>query len=913
MGDAQEADNDGFENAKAATRSRWNSYFADMPEFQVPAQEVQTALDQVAGDTLRPTLIGLGILYSVLALSHLFAGTLAPALIPIMTLLAAFSAAAMFGLRYFLDQREIPVHWYPNFSALMAALVWLNSIVHLFLSREPQQTTNLLLFLVGIGFLFLSHRWLIFFIVLTVISWLGAVWANPSPLWTHFGFALFSAGLLSYIVHEARLRTVCRLEGLRLWEVRQKANLAASLVENERSRQTLTTLMESVQTLGGTLDLDQALGMALDQLSRLVPYDGAAVLLIENSQLVIRAWRAPTAGAELSIPMQFPIGENRLLDGIFSTHHPVALADARAHPDWPEEMRSSQFRSWIGAPLIAEGEAVGMLTVYSRQPGVYGARESNWVGMFADYAAIALRNAALVTRTQKALDQIAFLYKTVRTLTSTLETDAVLQNLLDLLYSQFKSDAVSIAMLEPDGTLYFRMAAGRAAESIRGLRLPPGTGVVGWVARSGQPAWIADVQNDPRFYGGIDRNTGFETRTIYAMPIQIGEHVLAVLEMLNVEPTQVTEESRQLLMALASAASPAIQNARLFEQVQRTEERYQQLFRLNQDPMAILDEYGRIHELNQAVRALLPVDEAPAFQALYVLGLTQNQFNDLKKSLESRPVVSWESRITSREGRVHNLEIHLARLNAYAPGGAYQWLAHDITDRVALEEMREQLSQMIVHDLRNPLSSIMSSLEILRVGTEDDPISLMQEILPIAQNSARRMDQMINTILDTARLRAGENILTPAPFLVSELVEGATASMQFSLSLRRQHLTVEMQPDLPALVGDYDLLRRVLINLLDNAIKFSPVNSVIKLSVRVIGREFRFAVADAGPGIPEEEQGQIFELFVRGHQQGKVKGSGVGLAFCKLVVDAHGGRIWVDSKPDAGSVFTFILPVAGGM
>ncbi|MDY0020777.1 MAG: ATP-binding protein [Anaerolineae bacterium] len=510
----------------------------------------------------------------------------------------------------------------------------------------------------------------------------------------------------------------------------------------------------------------------------------------------------------------------------------------------------------------------------------------------------------------ETVKQFSFLYEAARALNTTLDLNEILQQLMNLTRQHFRPDAVSVALVEPNGTLLFKAASGKAAQRIKETRLAPGTGIVGWVAIHGEPVWISDVNADPRFYPGTDQKTGFVTRSIYAVPVQYGDYTMAVLEMINPPAALELAEIQEIMKALAALAAPAIRNAALFKKVSEAEARYQQLFNTNIDPIAIIDGEGHILELNQAAQKLLALaKETPSQPDLSTLGLTPEQFVEFKALLKKDQVVSWEAVLGTSKDEPYTLEIHLTQVQDYTADAAYQWLAHDITDRTALETMREQLSHMIVHDLRTPLGNITNSLELIRNAWADkDSTMPVDQVVRIALRSAQRMERLISNILDLARLRTQEKTLTMSEVNINALAQEVAEISEPSLLHRHQTFIAHVPEDLPTLSGDAELLRRVLTNLLDNAIKFTPNRGIIELTISYNDEEFQFAVSDNGPGIAPEDLEHLFEIYVRGRNVGSIKGTGVGLAFCKLVIEAHGGRIWVKSIPTEGTIFIFTLP-----
>jgi len=186
-----------------------------------------------------------------------------------------------------------------------------------------------------------------------------------------------------------------------------------------------------------------------------------------------------------------------------------------------------------------------------------------------------------------------------------------------------------------------------------------------------------------------------------------------------------------------------------------------------------------------------------------------------------------------------------------------------------------------------------------------------REIVTVAQQGAQRLLNLITAILDVSRLESGQMPLEREPVRL-DIVAAEVAEMQQVLALDK-HQTIENQvpADLPLVSADVELIHRVLQNLIGNAIKFTPPDGLISIGAwrdPVNDRNLIVAVKDSGIGLVPELQARLFEKFVTGRVRGR--GSGLGLAFCRLVVKAHGGRIWVESTPGNGAIFLFTLPVA---
>jgi two-component system sensor histidine kinase/response regulator len=229
-----------------------------------------------------------------------------------------------------------------------------------------------------------------------------------------------------------------------------------------------------------------------------------------------------------------------------------------------------------------------------------------------------------------------------------------------------------------------------------------------------------------------------------------------------------------------------------------------------------------------------------------------------------------------------------------------------------LEKLRDDLTHMIVHDLRTPLTSVMAGMQSLEaVG---DLNETQQEMLGIAVDGGQTLLGMINDLLDVDKMESGSLQLDYALLSAAELA--ASAVSQVALLAESSHLTLgpQIAADLPPFQGDEDKLRRTLVNLLGNAMKFTRAGGMVTVAVRQAddGRSLLFSVSDTGEGIPAEAFERIFEKFgqVDSRQGGRKMSTGLGLTFCKLAVEAHGGRIGVESVPGKGSTFSFTIPLA---
>ena len=250
------------------------------------------------------------------------------------------------------------------------------------------------------------------------------------------------------------------------------------------------------------------------------------------------------------------------------------------------------------------------------------------------------------------------------------------------------------------------------------------------------------------------------------------------------------------------------------------------------------------------------------------------------------------------------------------------------------ESLRDSLTEMLVHDLRTPLTAMLGGLEVLK-GEQSDTLTPDQqkELIGISTQGGYRLLGLINELLDIGKMEAGEMKIRRQTVQVPAVVEEAVTQVRSADARKTARIVEDLEPSLPLVQADHELLTRILINLVGNALKFTPRTGTVTVGAHVIHpleqriepairRSEAFPagnpnpvmlvfVRDTGEGIPKEDQARIFEKFgqVESRKAGRKMSTGLGLTFCKLAVEAHQGKIWVESEPGQGSTFFFTIPL----
>jgi two-component system, OmpR family, phosphate regulon sensor histidine kinase PhoR len=248
-------------------------------------------------------------------------------------------------------------------------------------------------------------------------------------------------------------------------------------------------------------------------------------------------------------------------------------------------------------------------------------------------------------------------------------------------------------------------------------------------------------------------------------------------------------------------------------------------------------------------------------------------------------------------------------LMATKPSGAVVVL-HDVTELRRLERVRQDFVANVSHEFKTPLTAIQGFAETLLGGALDDPAN-NRRFLDIIRNHAIRLARLTNDLLKLARIEAGKLEVEFFPVSLMELIEGCAETTLLKASRKQITLEIEVPSGLPAVHGDASLLRDVLQNLLDNAIQYTPAGGHIHVDAEAKGGEAVITVSDTGIGIPASDKERIFERFYRvdAARSREAGGTGLGLSIAKHIVEAHNGRLWVDSVIGEGSRFSFSIPI----
>jgi PAS domain S-box-containing protein len=590
------------------------------------------------------------------------------------------------------------------------------------------------------------------------------------------------------------------------------------------------------------------------------------------------------------------------------------IADTSQDDRWlkrpDDEKNRTGAKSAVCVPLIAHQNLVGVMTLVHPIPNSFSSAHLELIQAIADQAGISVLNARLYEDSLRRMRVMTALAESASEITASLELDEVLERILTQISDALRVELVSLALVDPPGKTLTYVATSAGSDSpLIGHQINLGSGFSGQIAKEDRGAIIADTSQDDRFPLSSEQLIGFDIQSIACAPLRSQNEVIGILEAINPVEGYFDLDALEVLTGIGSLAGTAINHARLYEQVQSTQQRYLELFQDSIDSIIITDQSGRILEANRQAELFTRFDKSDLLGKSIdrMLNRDNQAIHVDTESTKPGEITTYDAELTPKDGKPVLVLVHLRQV-VVEDGTNFQWLIRDISERKKLDRLRDDLISMIYHDLRSPLSNIVSSLDVFNAMLPKDGDPAFRSLLNIALRSTERIQRLTNSLLDMSRLESGHPVVQRVSASAVLLAVDAIDAVSPVADTKNQVINFSIPADAPTLMIDADMIRRVLINLLENAVKYSPSDGEITLGAEFDQHQTKIWIQDSGPGISAKEQEYIFDKFTRLNPEGDQKGFGLGLAYCRLAVEGHGGQIWIESEQGRGARFNFTLP-----
>jgi len=507
-------------------------------------------------------------------------------------------------------------------------------------------------------------------------------------------------------------------------------------------------------------------------------------------------------------------------------------------------------------------------------------------------------------------EKLKLILETNRVISSTLNISELLRQVMKLANEVVDAETSSLLLYdEKTGELYFDLALGDKENELKEIRLRPGEGIAGWVAQHRIIQVINDVPSDPRWARQTDSKISFRTRSMIAAPLVYKGALLGVIEAINKKNGVFSEEDAALLEAFAAQAAVSIANARIVESLQEAKEKVEAVFSQMSDSALFVDEKGEKILVNDSAAKLLG-DENTSMRTV------QEIFRDFEAKPPIAEIISTGDKFTPfnllrKASKTLYLSGAANRIHNSAGGAIGSiFIFRDVTGDIKESRVKRNFISLISHKLKTPLTTITGYGPLLL----NDPTlgefhrKAVQSITKQGNYLLSLVEKLLHfSIIDEDKLEIDRsqgsftNVIGSALGSLSGYFDERGAVVCLKDGVR----------DLPAVSMDSRKIEAAVKNIIENAVKFNNGrDKTVEIGPLRSGGFSGIYIKDNGPGIPPEEREKIFQKFyqIEEYFTGQVEGAGLGLALVKRIIDAHGGKITLESALGSGSTFNLLLP-----
>lgn len=697
----------------------------------------------------------------------------------------------------------------------------------------------------------------------------------------------------------------------------------AQIYEAQRNlARRVSTLYDVLEKLGGHLNPKTVPQVAVDAIARLTGWPSVAILAPDPLEKVLRVEATSSLDAVAGgwrIPWDAGVrGE--------AFHHQEARYISDLCEIIAPDDRAAPVCSRMVIPLRRGERVLGLLDISSKQAHAFDADDRQQAELLAESVALSLDVARSHAEIGGYVADLSALYEVSRAVGQSLVLASLLAETLDVALNSLDFESGLILLRQPEVDR-LAVAAKRNLpaniETVIESKLDP---LWAHIDEETTPLMIGDVTTESRALAqalhvmpaGVEALRAARIRTCAISPLLHQDSSIGVLCLFSRTPREYSAHDIALQMAIGRQIATAIVNARLFQAVADERSRLHAIIETSRDGIILLGVDFNIQVINQRAVDLLSLpDDVEAWMqrdALALFPILRAAAPNVARVLmrELRRAQQRDEMYDDGEFEFDARVIHWFYMPVHTETTLLGWLVvlRDITEERLLKKMRDDLTHTMVHDLRNPLTGITGAVKLLNRSLSKKMLTTGEvHMLGVLERSSQRMLGLVNAILDIGRLESGRMPLHRAATDLNPMIKTVLEAQAPLAEAEGVRLVKELLTPSPVVWVDPSLLERVLQNLVDNAIKFTPAGGRVKVCVCENGNceGLKVSVRDTGRGVPLDVQPRLFEKFATGDQY--ERGSGLGLAFCRMVMELHGECIWLEDSSDAGSTFSFTLPL----
>jgi len=598
-------------------------------------------------------------------------------------------------------------------------------------------------------------------------------------------------------------------------------------------------------------------------------------------------------------------------------------------------VNGTTYLSSLTVPLTKGNTVIGAINVESKHVNFFTDEHVGFIQSLARNAVISIDNATLLEDSKKQITVLTQLRSLALTASNTQSTNEMISTIVKTTIDMMDGNGGIIIPYNHDkkefkqGTLgWIRLGGGL----VQDMFFIPET-LLYQVVHTRDMLLIDDVTQNSR-YASYEQINQVNYASIAIIPIERRKQVTELLCVTFKNERTFVDQDRETIQLLQAQIANHIEGVMLSEEIRQSNVRMRAILDSTRDGIILLDSSGRLQDANVSAEELLNVEltryRNEDFATLLLNhGYTSDDTQSYAELIKTaRATYSEPERNHIREYKLYSngRMVHIREVSSPVWGGNNTIVGRllslrDVSEERTLEEFRSRLQSMIVHDLRGPLGAIVSSMvvsEDILNKTEDSSMkdNLLQ-FMDVAKSSANDLMELVDSMLDIGKMQRSEMKLDLTTIPIGEIATTAYMSLMATFKQAEIEMKYDIPEDLPEVSVDEGLVGRIFTNLIQNALKYTPKGGEICITARLDEDHenmLQIMVSDTGPGIPEDMREQIFGQYITiddktQKQQRGSRGTGLGLTFCKLVVEEHGGHIQVSNDgPLSGATFSFTLP-----
>jgi PAS domain S-box-containing protein len=680
----------------------------------------------------------------------------------------------------------------------------------------------------------------------------------------------------------------------------ENASLYEQAQERAYQKEILSQIMAAVNSGHGLSETGQII---VKEFQRLLSFDHISVSLLDSGKENIRQWIFSQYGAieQTKTPISLKGSAlAQLIENNTGSIYDDVLALKIANKIYPDDqiLLEDEVKSKMSILLTTQKGPYGSLTLGRRLPNAYGSHELNLLEQLTAQVAVAIEKARLIDMMEERTVELQMLNHLGEMLAATTDLNFIIDTTLNMLPRLLTGNVQGIIVAGEEGChlgVAVPFSFTKTQEIVQKIFETFIEMSEGKVSKK--------LISSKSIAGNMPVPANWQPVSVRSLPILARRGLVGLIYMASGKEEHLGDDLLRIFSLIVSQISAAVENALLFRQVEQERARLAAILASSTDAVLVVDRFGRIVLDNPAAWEVMGVEGSQSRKLLSESTQNEKLIQLFESAMQGDEPTG---EIPLMDGRT--FYANLSPISA-GEGDVTGWVAtmQDVSHFKELNELKSDFVNVVSHDLRSPLSGILIATHLLpQVGSISDP---QRELLDTVETRVRSMGALIDDLLDVGKIEAGIDFdMEPCP--VNPIITEAMTSFIPQASEKSIQLVGQLDKELPLVMANMTRLRQVMSNLIGNAIKYTPDGGQVTVKAFRQDDEVRVQVIDSGIGIPAADQPHIFEKFyrVRGDHVANIKGTGLGLALVKSIVEKHNGHIWLESVFGEGSTFTVALP-----